>query len=297
MIDMPSRNALPKGYSFHRYRIEAVLGDGGFGITYLAVDLTQNRQVAIKEYFPAAAGARKDGATVVPRGSQDDSMYRWGLRRFLDEAMILARLSHGNIVRVLRLFEANQTAYIVMPYECGYSLGAFFSSSEPPLDERELLSVLLPIASGLEAVHKADLLHRDIKPGNVFIREDGSPVLLDFGAARQSVGRKSQSVNSLITPGYSPLEQYSVRDDKQGPWTDIYAFCALAYTAIAGKAPIPANDRAMAVNDRKGDPLIPARAAGRQRFSAKLLYAVDRGLALVGHDRPQSIGEWRSLVL
>ena len=251
-------NALPQGHRLQEYELLRVLGFGGFGMTYLGFDHNLDKAVAIKEYLPSDIAIRTGGNSVAPQASQFQSDFEWGLDRFLDEARALARFDHRHIIKVYRFFEAHGTAYIVMEYAEGETLSAFLER-KGVLTETELKAILYPILDGLEVVHGADFLHRDIKPGNIIIRdEDNSPVLLDFGSARQAIGTRSRSVTSIITPGYAPIEQYSNRSD-QGPWTDIYALGGVCYRALTGEVPDDATDR------MRDDPLIPVveRCAGQ----------------------------------
>src|SRR4051812_41790599 len=198
-----NRYALPSGYRLNEYCIQHVLGHGGFGITYLAHDQRLDRKVAIKEFMPAVLAAREAGSTVIPRSPTAKKDYNWGLERFLKEARTLAQFSHPNIVRILTLFEANRTAYIVMCYEEGVSLGDHLKARGGTISAAELLAIAEPLLDGLDAVHKAGFLHRDIKPSNIFLRADGRPILLDFGTARQTIGNISRSMASVLTPGYA----------------------------------------------------------------------------------------------
>ena len=179
--------ALPVGKILSDYRIEGLLGQGAFGITYLAIDVNLNRKYAIKEYYPREFAYRDGTLKVSASGSKEDiETFKWGLERFLDEARILARFSEPNIIGVQRFFEANGTAYLVMDYCEGESLDEKIKKNGP-LNKNQLEKILFPLLDGLEKVHKANFLHRDIKPANIFIRFDGTPVLLDFGAARQEI--------------------------------------------------------------------------------------------------------------
>ncbi len=280
-------NALPRGHRLHEYELLRVLGFGGFGMTYLGFDHNLDKAVAIKEYLPDDIAARTRNNSVIPKASQFRGDFDWGLDRFLDEARTLARFDHHHIIKVHRFFEAHGTAYIVMEYAEGETLSEFLNRNGT-LTETELKAILKPILDGLEVVHNADFLHRDIKPDNIIIRdEDGLPVLLDFGAARQAIGVKTCSITSIITPGYAPIEQYSSRGD-QGPWTDIYALGGVCYRTLTGQAPDDATDR---LHD---DPLIPVSKQCSGQASQRFLSAIDWALAMDEDDRPQSIGEWRT---
>jgi serine/threonine protein kinase len=279
-------NALPSGYQIHEYVVDKVLGVGGFGITYLGRDTTLNLRVAIKEYLPNELAVRDAALNVLPKSSDCEETYYWGLDRFLQEARLLARFNHPNIVRVLRFFEANGTAYMMMQYEDGESLDEKLKKLGAP-DEAWLQGILFPLLDGLKVMHDEGFLHRDIKPGNIYIRRsDGSPVLLDFGAARAQMRGKDQNMTAIVTPGYAPFEQYFT-DGCQGPWSDIYAFGAVIYKAITGKAPPEAASRV------KKDTMVTASEAGKGRYSDKFLRAVDWALQSDEKKRPQTIEDWQ----
>ena len=291
MEDSKHKHALPAGYRLGDHCIVDVLGVGGFGITYLAHDDTLDRRVAIKEYLPNEFAVR-DGATVHPKSATDRADFEWGLQRFLDEARTLARFRHPNLVRVVSYFEANHTAYIVMDYEEGEPLDKLLES-HGCLSEAQLKRVLLPIVDGLKEVHAAGFLHRDIKPSNVFVRRsDESPVLLDFGAARQALGRKPKSLTAVASAGYSPPEQYE-SEGEQGPWTDVYSLSALCYRAITGNAPVEAPRRQSGLLRSGRDPLPPLSETAPGDYSEAFLEAVDWGLRVIETERPQSVDEWQ----
>jgi len=281
--------ALPKGFVLKDYQIERVLGHGGFGITYLAAESNLNRHVAIKEYLPVEFAVREGDTTVKPRSSADKEDYEWGLERFVQEAGTLAVFRHPAIVSVYRYFEDHGTAYMVMEYEEGQSFAAVMRERRGKFSEDELRTVLMPLLDGLAVVHKSGYLHRDIKPGNIYIRTDGSPVLLDFGAARHAIGNKSKNLTSIVTPGYAPMEQY-FSDGNQGPWTDIYALAGILYQAVTGDVPPEAPARV------KRDPFTALRnSAHAKRFSASFLAAVDSALEVDEEARPQSVTEWKAI--
>ena len=280
-------NALPQGYRLEEYELLRVLGFGGFGMTYLGFDHNLDKGVAIKEYLPMDIATRTRDHSVAPQASDFQEDFEWGLDRFLDEARTLARFQHPNIVQVYRFFEAHGTGYIVMEYVEGETLSAYLERKKT-LTESELKSILYPILDGLEVVHGADFLHRDIKPGNIIIRdEDDSPVLLDFGAARQAMGARSRSVASMLTPGYAPIERYSSQGN-QGPWTDIYALGVVCYRALTGQMVDEAIDR---MHD---DALIPLSEHSAGRASREFLSAIDHALSVYEKERPQSVSAWRA---
>jgi len=291
MTEVVFPDALPAGSRLHWYVLERVLGQGGFGITYLAHDTNLDRPVAIKEYLPAETARRRSDGSASPHSDALAKRYAWGLERFLLEARTLARFDHRNIVRVLSVFEANNTAYMVMRFEEGEDLATQLER-RGTLTERQLTDCLLPILDGLELVHAAGFIHRDIKPENIYVRRDGSPVLLDFGSARQSFG-SAKTLTILVAPGYAPLEQYYGDASTQGPWTDIYGLGATCYRAIAGRAPLDAVARAKGVLGSVREILAPASEVGRGRYSESFLAAIDRSLQLSERDRPQTIADWR----
>ncbi len=278
------RQALPKGYMLHEYQLDRVLGSGGFGLTYLAWDTSLDKPVAIKEYLPNDLAVRETDHSVMPKSGGNKDDFQWGLGRFLDEARTLARFKHPNIIAVHRYFEAHNTAYIVMEFAEGETLDDVLKRGV--LEESRLLSVLMPLLDGLEEVHGVNFLHRDIKPGNIVIRSDGSPVLLDFGSARQAIGSRSRSITSVVTPGYAPIEQYETRGH-QGPWTDIYALGAVAYKAVSGEAPPDSIERT------RQDPMVPASEVCRGKYSEPLLNSIDWALSVEEESRPQDIASWR----
>ena len=288
-------NALPPGTRFEEYRLDEVLGAGGFGITYRAYDANLDKFVAIKEYLPSEFATRAERYTVVPQSSTDAQDYHWGLNRFLDEARTLARFDHPHLNKVYRFFESNGTAYMVLEYVEGETL-ADRLSKEPNLEEADLQRLLEEVLSGLAVMHDAGYVHRDIKPGNLMLREkDGSAVVLDFGAARQAVGQRSKAITSILTPGYAPIEQYDSKADDVGPWSDIYALGMVAYRCVSGigESELPDAVTRGRTQRKGGVDLTSATEAGKGQYNAGLLEAIDWAIEVNEEDRPQTVDAWR----
>src|SRR5580700_5136021 len=280
--------ALPPGTRLGDYRLDAMIGHGGFGITYRAFDTQLAKVVAIKEYLPLECAIRHSDGAVVPRGARLIEDFTWGRERFLDEARALARFRHPHIVPVLRYFEANDTAYTVMEFEDGKNVAELLREPGRRLPTDDVRRLATGLLSGLGAVHAQGFLHRDIKPANIIIRRDSVPVLVDFGAARQAMGGRTRSLTSVLTPQYAPIEQYAL-DGKQGPWSDIYSAAAVLYHTIAGQTP---PDAAARVGK---DPYQPLAETEGDRFEPAFLAAIDRAMAFAPDDRPQSVEAWSAL--
>ncbi len=283
--------ALPEGSVLREWKLESVLGVGGFGIVYRGRGVYFDEVVAIKEYFPSAISDRVEGSTVTPTDSSSEEVYALGLRKFVEEAKILWNLSkpdrHPNIVAVKSLFEINGTAYMVMDFETGASLSQLLRSGKH-FDEASLLALLRPIAEGLARVHRAGVIHRDIKPANILVDDDGRPVLIDFGSARFESGQATSTQVTFYTPPYAAIEQY-VKTYPQGPWTDIYALGVALYQCVTGEKPGDALER---MHGGAGEPLA---ARERPGFSRTFLRAVDAAMALRPSDRPQSMPDWMKM--
>ncbi len=280
--------ALPAGHKVLEYRIDRTLGGGGFGITYLAQDINLELPVAIKEYFPGELALRSANLSVCARTSDGEKHFTDGLERFLEEARALAAFRHPHIVRVLRYFRENGTAYIVMEYESGDPLKRWLAR-QPSLSQKALLRIIYPLMDGLEAVHKLRFLHRDIKPDNIYIRGDGSPVLLDFGAARRFSG--ARDMTNIVSPGFAPFEQYHSRGN-QGPWTDVYSLGAVLYWLTTGVKPVESTARV------QSDVMPRAlQLADTGVFGEGLLRAIDWALTPDEKLRPQSVAEMRNALV
>jgi len=283
--------SLSLGSVLHGYRLERVLGQGAFGITYLAKDESLGSYVAIKEYYPREYAVRDSTKTVHSVGNAEDrETFSWGLKRFLEEARILAQLSHPNVIKVRHFFQGNGTAYLVMDYCDGAPLDAIIKQNGP-LSLFEGKALFDKLLSGIVHIHNNNILHRDIKPANIFIKTDGNPVLLDFGAARSNLGLNSKSVTSLATAGYAPFEQYSTKGN-QGSWSDYYGLAATMYRVLTGEKPQDSPDRILS------DQLVPlvkrfAADAGPLRH---FLAALDKCLEIRPEERPQNIDQIHALI-
>jgi len=290
------KNSLDDGYLLHWYEIQKVIGRGGFGITYLAHDTNLDRDVAIKEFMPEEFAVRDSDSTVHPKTGEQQKLYSWGLDRFIAEARTLAKFNHPNIVRVISVFEDNNTAYMVMEYAVGRDLSKVYKK-EPRFNEEQLLDTFIPILDGLSLVHNAGFIHRDIKPANIYICDNNSPLLLDFGSARQSIGGKTKALTSLVTFGYAPYEQYNEGSGKQGPWTDIYSLGASIYVGITGKKPVDALFRGGSFLEKGIDTYEPVSILAKDEYSENFLLAVDKALMFKIDERPKNILRWADMLL
>ena len=285
---MDHREHLPIGAELvGDYRIEGVLGDGGFGITYKAWHLGLKTFVAVKEYFPTEFATRDETLTIRSRSAGLAEMFEWGRKRFLEEAQTLAKFRHPSIVRVLHVFEALNSAYMVLEYEEGQSLRHWLDDLGRPATQAELDTIVPPLLDALAEMHAADFIHRDIAPDNIIVRPDHSPVLLDFGAARQAIAAETKTLTGIIKAGYSPPEQYLTNAGLQGPWTDIYALGATLYHVVTGAAPPEAPARQL------GETLVPASSASKGDFRPAFLEAIDWALQINIQERPQSVSAFR----
>jgi len=272
------------------YKIVRVVGLGGFGITYEAFDVKLATRVALKEYYPCDFGDRDRTMSVRPRSERHRKTFEWGRSNFLKEARTLARFEHPSIVRVSRVFEANSTAYMVMSFEEGQSFEHWLTNLGRPPAQEELDGIVAPMLAALEMMHAADFLHRDIAPDNIIVRADGSPVLLDFGAARRAVAEMSRTMTGIVKAGYSPHEQYSADSRLQGPWSDLYALGGTLYRAVTGSPPEEATLR---VDE---DRLAPATLAARGSYRPGFLAAIDACLKVKQSDRPRSVAQLRPML-
>jgi len=270
------------------YRVVAVVGEGGFGIVYRCEHLRLGNEVAIKEYMPAAIASRVQTGHVSVLSGRHRESFDAGLRSFVNEAQLLTRFDHPALVKVRHFWEANGTAYMVMPYYAGVTLAQAIARRGEAPSEAWLCKLLDGLLDALELIHREDIYHRDIAPDNILLQADDRPVLLDFGAARRAIADFTQNFTVILKPGYAPIEQYGESGAaRQGAWTDLYALAATLYYCITGKRPTDA------VSRLQEDTLVPLAVAARGRYSASLLAALDRALAVSAADRPQSVEAFR----
>lgn len=279
--------ALPAGTLIGEFELRAKIGEGGFSIVYLAWDHSLERKVALKEYMPASIASRKGPTTVAPRSERHRGTYEAGLRSFVNEAKLLAQFDHPALVKVYRFWEANGTAYMVMPLYEGETLKDHIQAGRTKVSEAWLTGILTPLCDALRLIHGEQCFHRDIAPDNIILLEgSGRPLLLDFGAARRVIGDMTQALTVILKPGYAPVEQYAeLPDMKQGPWTDVYALAATMHWVITGSTPPPSVGRLL--NDQYR-PLAERAPAG---FSPGFLGAIDRALAARPETRTQTIAD------
>ena len=279
--------ALPQGSILYgRYIIGRVLGQGGFGITYLAQDYQTKELVAIKEFFPDTMATRTGGTAVTPFSGERGENFAYGRNTFLEEAKTMAEfLDNPNIVRVHSFFEENGTGYFVMEYLDGVSFQQYIKDHGGRISWEETLKIMLPILDALSAMHAKGIIHRDVTPDNIFITKDGTVKLLDFGAARYSLGNVSRSLDVILKHGFAPKEQYK-RHGRQGPYTDVYSTAATIYYAITGAKPDDAIER----SDEDTMPLPTTLGARITEAQEKVLL---KGLAVQPEDRYQTIDAFR----
>ena len=287
---VPGRgNALPTGAHLSEFELLRVLGEGGFGIVYLAHDHSLQRRVAIKEYMPSSLAMRSGVQDVVVNAEKHRTVFNAGLDSFINEARLLAQFDHPSLLKVYRFWRANGTAYMVMPFYEGCTLKEQLRQTGTAPDERWLMALLGSLTEALAVIHAEHCLHRDIAPDNILLLADtGRPLLLDFGAARQVIGDATQALTAILKPGYAPVEQYAeVPSLKQGPWTDIYALCAVVYAAVVGNKPPVSVGRTVV------DSFVPLSQLAAGRYSARFLQAIDAGLQVRPDGRPASVQAFR----
>ncbi|MGD8165502.1 serine/threonine protein kinase [Pantoea sp. FN0307] len=284
-------NALPIGYRFNEFEIREVIGGGGFGIVYRAWDHQLERTIAIKEFMPSSLAVRSDDLNLVLRSERFSKTFHAGLNSFIQEARLLARFNHPNLLHVLRFWVQNDTAYMGTVFYSGTTLSRLAAQRPELVNETWIRRLLPPLFGAINTIHQEGYLHRDISLDNIQIQENMMPVLLDFGSARQTIGNLSDETETMLRPGFAPIEQYSDNNEsEQGPWTDIYALGAVLHTLIVGAPPPVSVVRSIEDNYQ---PLAEQRPAG---FSLPLLHAIDKALSLKLEDRPQSIDAFAALM-
>lgn len=282
--------SLPHGTRLDHYQIDRTLGGGGFSIVYLASDIESGEVVVIKEYIPSRLATRHDDYSVVPKDDESSGRFSRGRMLFFQEASALATLKHSNIVNVLSFFRANGTVYMVMEYQDGKNLQAYLTARGGSLSEKFLRTVFPQLLDGLALIHSRDLLHLDIKPGNIHIRPGGDPLLLDFGAVHGFPQSRQSQPGQIISPGFSPIEQYEV-NGYVGPWSDIYAFGATMRACIEGKPPVTAKLR------HERDSLKSVQTLFHKHYSNSLLAAIDWAMEVDPMLRPQNAQVFREALL
>lgn len=280
-------NCLPVGTRISDFEIIGLVGEGGFGIVYLAKDTSLDRVVALKEFMPSSFAGRVDGIRVAVRSANNQATFDAGLRSFINEAKMLARFAHPALVEVFRFWEGNGTAYMAMRMYRGETLRQVLNRGGEPFPEERIAQIMSPILEALEMLHREQVFHRDIAPDNIMLAE-GRSVLLDFGSARRIIGDGTQALTTVLKPGYAPIEQYS--DDgtmKQGAWTDVYALGGVLYHLATGKVPMQAVSRMMS------DPMQSIADATGGRFSQGFSQAVRKAMSVHVDNRFQTITEFR----
>ena len=273
-----------------QYIVEEVLGQGGFGITYRVRDYKTKMPFAVKEFFPEGFAFRNSGRFVLPYSGDRKEIFEYSKKSFLEEAKTLAKfIGYNGIVRIYSYFEENGTAYFVMDYIHGQNFDRYIRKHGNRISVEDALKKILPVLDTLGIVHNQGLIHRDISPDNIYIRNDGAVILLDFGAARYSFGRKSRMLDVILKPGYAPKEQYS-RSGKLGPYTDIYSLAATFYRAITGSVPQESLERL------EDDRLFPPHYLGIE-ISPTKENALMRALSIQPQDRFQSVSDFKAALL
>ncbi len=286
-----SENCLPIGTRLHDFEITGVLGEGGFGIVYIAFDHSLQRTVAIKEYMPGVLATRSDDHSILVRAERHQETFNVGLKSFINEARFLAQFDHPSLVKVYRFWEQNQTAYTAMQYYDGRTIKDIVTSSPELVNEAWCRKILKQILEALEMLYTMRILHRDVSPDNIIVQDNGDAVLLDFGSARQIIGDRTRGLTVILKPGYAPVEQYAGDASlDQGAYTDIYSLSAVIYYAIMKEPP------ATSIARMVKDPIVPLAQRGVEGYSTEFLAAIDKGLAVMAHERPQTIDAFRELL-
>lgn len=291
-------DALGAGTRLGEFEIERVLGVGGFGIVYLAFDHALQRRVALKEYMPSSLAARRGGLLIGVRSRAHAETFGVGLRSFVNEARLLARFDHPALVKVHRFWEGNGTAYMAMSYCEGQTLGSARAAMAAPPSQAWLFALADAMLGALATLHSEQVYHRDVAPDNIMLQASGTPVLLDFGAARHVIGGHREALTAIVKPNFAPIEQYSNAGAvRQGPWSDLYSLGAVLHFCLIGRAPMPATLRVI------NDELPSLRALQRElvaadgtRYDDNFLGAIDSALAVLPEGRPQDTAAFSALL-
>jgi serine/threonine protein kinase len=284
-----SENCLPIGTRLKDFEITGVLGEGGFGIVYLAFDRALRRTIAIKEFMPSVLAMRGENGAVIVRAERHAKTFRSGLKGFINEARLLAQFDHPALVKVFRYWEQNGTAYTAMQYYEGRTIKDIVATSPELVTQAWCMKMLGQVLQALEMLYTMQIVHRDVSPDNIIVQDSGEAVLLDFGSAREIIGDMTRAVTVILKPGYAPVEQYANDTSlEQGPYTDIYALCAVIYFAITRKAP------ASSIARMVQDPMVPLTTLAPRGYKLAFLAAIDQGLAVLAEDRPRSIAAFRT---
>lgn len=284
-------NALPIGYRFNEFEITGVVGGGGFGIVYRAWDYQLERTIAIKEFMPASLAVRNADLKLALRSGHVSKAFQAGLNSFIQEARLLARFNHPNLLHVLRFWVQNDTAYMGTIFYSGSTLSHFQANHPQAINEQWIRELLPPLMGAINTLHQEGYLHRDISLDNIQIQDDGVPVLLDFGSARRTIGNLADETETMLRPGFAPIEQYTDNNEsEQGPWSDIYALGAVLHTLITGSTPPVSVVRSIEENYK------PLAERNIQGYGLPLLQAIDKALSLQIEQRPQTMAEFATLL-
>lgn len=283
-------NYLQSGTIIDEYMIERELAHGGFSSVYLARQMSDQTQVAIKEYLPRRLAHRTWNNVVVPHSAETKTLFLRGRALFFEEAKVLASLKHHNIVNVNNFFQANDTVYMVMSYDYGVTLDKIVKGKGINFTETVFVEFFNQLLTGIGEIHKRSMIHLDIKPGNILIRPDNDPLLLDFGAIQKLPFTPKSRRAKVLTLGFSPVEQCKDRG-QLGPWTDIYALGAAMRACLDGKTPVPSMTRA------KKDTMVKAVKMHKRKYPKHILQAIDWAMEIEAENRPQSVSELQQALL
>ncbi len=283
-------NYLQTGTIIDEYMIERELAHGGFSSVYLARRNKDQYQVALKEYLPRKLAHRTWNNVIVANSKDTQAMFKRGRALFFEEAKVLASLKHPNIVEVVNFFRANDTVYMVMTYDYGVTLDKIVNNRMLPITEEFLLKLFDTLLAGVGYIHDKNFVHLDIKPGNILVRPGNDALLLDFGAIQQLSPARAHKLDTVLTPGYSPAEQYDT-SGKLGAWTDIYAIGASMRTCLENKTPVISTDR------MTKDTLVPAVKAFNKKFPEYLLKAIDWAMEPNYENRPQTLDQFKQALI